>query len=54
MAATERWDHPEGRYCLLKLDDPGELDKIDREALEGPDRNLYGWVLESSLKAERG
>lgn len=33
---------------MLKVN-PGDLDKVDREALEGPERNWYGHLKESSL-----
>lgn len=39
-----KFDYDERRwYYVLKVD-PSDVDKTDREGLEGPDRNLYGWV----------
>jgi len=37
-------------FYLLKILDPGDVDKTDRSALEGPDRNLYGWVTAERLQ----
>ena len=39
-----------GWHYALRIVDPGELDRVDREALEGPGRDLYGWIGQDALR----
>ncbi len=48
IAAT-KFDYDERRWYFTLRVDPFELDKTDREGLEGPDRNLYGWVTSRAI-----
>ena len=50
VAASRFWENSAGRYYTLRLDDVGDVDKVDREAIEGQERNLYGWLAEKSLR----
>ena len=35
----------------LKILDVWDLDSVDRDALEGLDKNLYGWVPSGAIRA---
>lgn len=42
--------YPTQELYMLKIFNTMALDSIDRTALEGPNRDLYGWVEPKSLR----
>lgn len=49
MAETS-FDFDSRRWLYLLKVDPDDVDGIDRGALEGPDRNLYGWITSRGMR----
>lgn len=39
-----------GWHYTLRIAEPAELDRVDREALEGLGRDLYGWIGQDALR----
>ena len=42
---------PAHNCYMLRILDVCDVDRVDRDALEGPDKNLYGWVPSGAIRA---